>query len=68
MDEKKMERSPCMIDLQTAKNKSGLSYYTLRALTLSGKIPAIRIGGKKGKIMVNGKKLEEYLSNAKLGS
>ncbi|MBR1433029.1 MAG: hypothetical protein IJ784_01360 [Ruminiclostridium sp.] len=66
MEEKKTDQSTIMYDLKTAKAKSGLSYHILRAMALSGEIPAVRIGGKRGKIMINGQKLEEYLACSRL--
>ncbi|MGN0618482.1 MAG: hypothetical protein ACI4J7_05625 [Ruminiclostridium sp.] len=62
MESKATITAPCMIDLQTAKIQTGLSYYTLRSLALSGRVPAMRVGGKKGKIMVNSQKLMEFLA------
>lgn len=53
---------PRMVSLNEAGDQTGLPYCCLRRWCLEGKIPFIRVGGSRGKILINADRLIEFLS------
>ncbi len=57
---------PRMVGISQASAESGIARYTLNLWAKSGKIRAVRVGGARGKILINLDSLYNYLSNATL--
>lgn len=57
---------PIMINMKSAAQKYGLSYYMIRYLALSGAIAAVRAGSGKGRILINERSLVAYLNSSHL--
>ncbi len=55
-----------MVLLQEASNVTGLSQWELRTGALSGKYPAMRIGGSRGKIVFDLDMLWEHIRSMML--
>ena len=49
--ERPLRELPILMDLRTAAEHAGLSYWTLRDLVLSGNIPQVRLPGRAGRLL-----------------
>ena len=49
--ERPLRELPILMDLRTAAEHAGLSYWTLRDLVLSGNIPRVRLPGHAGRLL-----------------
>ena len=61
-----MNEKPSMLSISQAATESGIARYSLTAWAKSGVISAVRLGGKRGKVLINMDSLYNYLSTARL--
>lgn len=62
-----MHDLPTMLPLREASTQTGISYDELRRLCLEGRVANLRVGSRRGKILINFNCLLDFLNKEGLG-